>query len=84
VSRAAAALALVFGIWFLVFRFAFSLLDRTDAAEKETDEFRVVLSPPGVAQLGRNYATIRRLGTQFIGRLRPRARPGAGDVPRRL
>jgi hypothetical protein len=71
VPRAAAALALVFGIWLLVFRFAFSLFDRTDAAKKVTDEFGVVLSPPGVAQLGRNDATIRGLGTQFIGRLCP-------------
>lgn len=70
-SRVAAALAMAFGIWLLVFPFAFRLLDRTDAAEKVTNEFRAVLSKPGVAQLDRNYATIRGLGTQFIGGLRP-------------
>jgi hypothetical protein len=69
--RAAAGLALVFGIWLLAFPFVFSLFHRTQAAETVTREFRGVLSKPGVAQLDRNYATIRGLGTQFIGELRP-------------
>jgi hypothetical protein len=70
-SRAVAALALAFGLWLLTFPVTLSLFARTDAAEKVTNEFRPVLSRAGVTQLDRNYATIRGLGTQFIGGLRP-------------
>lgn len=71
VRRAAAIPTIAFGIWLLVFPFAFSIFDRTQSAERVTDRFRPVLSEQGVTALKGNYGTIRGLGVQFIGETRP-------------
>ncbi len=69
--RAAAVVTLLFGIWILIFTFAFNLFGRTSDADKVTDAFRTTLSDRGLVALEQQYGVIRGFGLQFVGELRP-------------
>jgi hypothetical protein len=69
--RAAAVTTLLFGLFVLSLPLVFSLFSRTSASEHVTDSFRTTLSAQGVTALKADYATIRGLGTELVGGLRP-------------
>src|SRR3954470_16391205 len=66
-ARIAHMTGVVVGLGLIVLALAFSLFARAAAGERITDTFRATVAPRGFAELSRNYAEIRGLGTQFVG-----------------